>query len=81
MFQVHETLCEVILSNDILARLLYKADVCDSWGSRETEQASRAFLVFTEMVLVDRGIEEFASWFALTFDPIISVAVEACIEW
>ncbi|KAJ7364165.1 hypothetical protein DFH08DRAFT_1072966 [Mycena albidolilacea] len=78
---VHETLCEVILSNDILARLLYKAGVCDSWGSQEIEQASRAFLVFTEMVLVDRGIEEFASWFALTFDPIISVAVEACIEW
>ncbi|KAJ7158626.1 hypothetical protein C8R46DRAFT_1109706 [Mycena filopes] len=32
------------------------------------------------MLIVDRGVQGFLSWFSETFDPIVSVAVEACSE-
>ncbi|KAJ7261839.1 hypothetical protein B0H12DRAFT_1105904 [Mycena haematopus] len=74
-----EPLREVMLSDDVLERLLLKSGVCDSCGGPQSEQVSRAFLVFVDMAIMDGGIEQFASWFAGTFDPIISVAFEACI--
>ncbi|KAJ7928911.1 hypothetical protein B0H13DRAFT_2652826 [Mycena leptocephala] len=73
-----EPLREVILSDDVLARLLFRAGVCDFCTGQESEQVSRAFSVFAEMVITDRGTPEFVSWFAHTFDPIISVVFEAC---
>ncbi|KAJ6576626.1 hypothetical protein DFH09DRAFT_1149889 [Mycena vulgaris] len=70
-------LLDFILSNDILARVLVKAGVHDSYAGQENKQASRAFLVFVEMVVIDRGVPEFVSWIAQTFDPIVSVAFGA----
>ncbi|KAF7374784.1 hypothetical protein MSAN_00363900 [Mycena sanguinolenta] len=70
---------EVILSDEVLERLLLKAGVCDSCGGPASEQVGRAFFVFADMVIMDRGVEEFASWFSDIFDPIISVAFEACV--
>jgi hypothetical protein len=50
-------LCEVILSDDVLARLLLNGGACDPNASQENEQASRALLVFVQMVIIDRGVE------------------------
>ncbi|KAJ7227310.1 hypothetical protein GGX14DRAFT_386011 [Mycena pura] len=68
---------EAILSDHFLALLLITAGVSDSCSAREYEQASRAFVVFVEMVILDKGLPEFVVWFADVFDPIISVAFKA----
>ncbi|KAF7336725.1 hypothetical protein MVEN_02107500 [Mycena venus] len=73
-----ELLRELLLSDDILTRLLARAGIC---AGQDSEQASKAFLVFVEMVITDHGIKEFASWFSQTFEPIVSVAFEACRGW
>ncbi|KAF7336733.1 hypothetical protein MVEN_02108400 [Mycena venus] len=53
-----ELLRELLLSDDILTRLLARAGIC---AGQNSEQARKAFLVFVEMVIADHGIEEFAS--------------------
>ncbi|KAJ7678936.1 hypothetical protein DFH06DRAFT_1315904 [Mycena polygramma] len=73
-----QLLREIILSDDVLAHILLRAGVCDSFAGRDCEQIGKALLVFLEMVLIDRGFEEFMSWFAHTFDPIVLVAFETC---
>ncbi|KAJ6513106.1 hypothetical protein C8R45DRAFT_962442 [Mycena sanguinolenta] len=70
---------EVIFSDDVLERIVLKSGVCDSCGGPESEQVGRAFLVFVDMVVMDRGIEDFASWFSDIFDPMIIAAFEACV--
>ncbi|KAJ6531924.1 hypothetical protein B0H19DRAFT_1189210 [Mycena capillaripes] len=75
-----ETLREIMLSDDVLACILVRAGVCESCAGHEREQVSRALLVFVEMVIMDGGLQEFVPWFARTFDPIVSIAFEACSE-
>ncbi|KAJ7475965.1 hypothetical protein FB451DRAFT_1245333 [Mycena latifolia] len=73
-----DLLREVIFSDDVLACFLVNAGVIDSYAGRGNKQASNAFLVFVEMVVMDRGVPEFMSWFYRAFGPILSVAFEVC---
>ncbi|KAJ7170837.1 hypothetical protein C8R43DRAFT_981250 [Mycena crocata] len=71
-----ETLREAILSDPVLTKFMARAGVHDT-VDQENEQVARAFLVFVEMVLMDRGVQECATWFAHNFDPIIFAAFAA----
>ncbi|KAJ6609199.1 hypothetical protein B0H10DRAFT_483987 [Mycena sp. CBHHK59/15] len=72
-------LCECILSDEVLTRILVRAGVNDSYIY--AEQGGTAFLVFVAMVIMDRGAHEIVSWFSQTFDPLVSVACAACDAW
>ncbi|KAJ7455331.1 hypothetical protein B0H11DRAFT_2067689 [Mycena galericulata] len=72
-----ESLREILLSDNILALFLVNAGVHESYAGQDSE-VGRAFLVFVEMVIMDRGVQEFGTWFAHMFHPIVSKAFEAC---
>ncbi|KAJ7104032.1 hypothetical protein B0H15DRAFT_942063 [Mycena belliarum] len=75
-----ETLREAIFSDDVLALFLVKAGVYDPYCGQGNKQAGDAFLVFVDMIFTDRGITDFMTWFANTFDPILSVGLGAQIS-
>ncbi|KAJ7707581.1 hypothetical protein B0H17DRAFT_1033138 [Mycena rosella] len=58
-----ELLREAILSDD-------SAGVHDSYAGQENKQASRAFLVFVEMCIMDLGVPGSVSWFPLLSIPL-----------
>ncbi|KAJ7761904.1 hypothetical protein DFH07DRAFT_412943 [Mycena maculata] len=67
-----EPLREVILSDDVLSLFLTESGVSAGQDSEE----ARVFLIFVEMLIMDRGFREFVSWFGDMFNPLVSAAFE-----
>ncbi|KAJ7067060.1 hypothetical protein C8F01DRAFT_657735 [Mycena amicta] len=81
---IREQLQEDILIEPIITLLLEKAGVYshhpDEKHVERERQAYKAFAIFTEMAVADRGLEEFTGWFKEVFTPILSVIVEEFIQ-
>ncbi|KAF7312433.1 hypothetical protein MIND_00256800 [Mycena indigotica] len=70
-----EDLHEDVLLEPLISLLLQDAGVWERKKDEPERQACRAFFIFADLVVAERGFEEFSVWFNAMFTPII----RACI--